>query len=277
MESMTLYSASLVDKDKKADIRLEAAISKMWGSEMAWQIVDETMQIRGGRGYETAQSLRARGDEPEPVERFMRDCRINTIFEGSSEIMRLFIAREMLDPHLKVSGAALNSQLPMKQRLAAAVKAGLFYAKWYPQQWLPWAGSIPSGTHPKLAKHLRYATKTSRRLARKLFHAMAANGPKLEREQVLLGRFVDIGAEIFAIAASCARAQALLTESTDEQKAELLNLVTYFCDTARLRIERQFQGLSDNTDRQGYRVAQQLLKSDAPYFTEGVVRDGVTK
>src|SRR5256886_13378123 len=92
MEAMTLYSASLVDRDKKADIRLEAAMCKLWGSEVAWEIVNDTMQIRGGRGYETADSLKTRGEERGPVERFFRDSRINTIFEGSREIMRLVIA-----------------------------------------------------------------------------------------------------------------------------------------------------------------------------------------
>src|SRR5882762_9247253 len=174
MESMTLYTASLVDRDKKADIRLEAAMCKLWGTEMAWQIVDDTMQIRGGRGYETADSLKARGEEPVPVERFMRDCRINTIFEGSSEIMRLFIAREALDPHLKVSAAALDSRLPMSQRMKAAMKAGVFYAGWYPKQWLPGGSSVKSDRplSPVLKRHVRYATRISRKLARRLFHAM---------------------------------------------------------------------------------------------------------
>jgi len=272
MESMTLYAASLVDRDKKADVRLEAAMCKLWGTEQSWEIVNDTMQIRGGRGYETADSLRARGEEAVPVERFMRDCRINTIFEGSSEIMRLFIAREALDPHLKISAAALNSQLPPAQRLKAAFKAGMFYAGWYPRQFLPLGVGNLRGANPRLAKHLRYASRTSRRLARRLFNAMARFSTKLEREQVLLGRFVEIGTELYAIATTCARAQGLLARGSKEQNAELLQLVEYFCRTSRLRIERAFYGLRHNTDRQGYRLAQQILRGDNTLLKEGIVR-----
>ena len=272
MESMTLLVASMVDKDKKADIRLEAAIAKMWGTEKAWQIADDTMQIRGGRGYETADSLKARGEDPVPVERFMRDCRINTIFEGSSEIMRLFIAREMLDPHLKVSGAVLDSRKPMGERLKAAMKAGAFYAKWYPRQWLPFGGGVPDGAAPKLRPHLRYVRRTSRRLARRLFHAMAKHGPKLEREQVLLGRFVDIGAELFAMMATCSRASSLAREGTDEQQKDAVHLADYFCESARLRIAELFRGLGHNTDRQGYKLAQSVLNSQLKPLVEGIVR-----
>src|SRR4051812_14644338 len=209
MESMTLLTSGLVSRDKHADIRLEAAMCKLWGSEMAWQTVNDAMQIRGGRGYETADSLRARGEQPIAIERFMRDCRINTIFEGSSEIMRLFVAREALDPHLKIAAAALDSRLPWSKRFRAAAKAGYFYAGWYSRQWLSFNRVNVPNLDRQLAKHMRYAARTSRRLARALFHAMVRFGPKLEREQVLLGRFVDIGAELFAITATCLRAQSL--------------------------------------------------------------------
>ncbi|HTD87965.1 MAG TPA: acyl-CoA dehydrogenase family protein [Candidatus Binatia bacterium] len=271
-ESMALFTASIVDRDKKADIRIEAAMAKLWGTEAAWRAVDETMQIRGGRGYETADSLKARGDEAVPVERMLRDCRINTIFEGSSEIMRLFLAREALDPHLKVSGAVLNSQLPFGQRAKAALKAGLFYAGWYPRQWLPSFSGLPSDVNGKLKGHLKYVARNSRRLARRLFHAMVKFGPKLEREQVLLGRFVDIGTELFAMAATCSRAHALSRGASPARSAELTSLADYFCASARLRIEHYFHGLNNNADAKGYKLAQHILKEDMPVLTDGIVK-----
>ena len=271
-ESMALFTSSIVDRDKKADIRIEAAMAKLWGTEAAWRAVDETMQIRGGRGYETADSLKARGESPIPVERLMRDCRINTIFEGSSEIMRLFLAREALDPHLKVSGAVLNSQLPFSKRASAAVKAGLFYATWYPRQWLPSLGGLPSDLNGKLRSHLKYVARTSRRLARRLFHAMVKFGPKLERQQVLLGRFVDIGTELFAMAATCSRAHALMRGASPAKCAELTGLADYFCETARLRIDQYFHGLNNNADAKGYRLAQTILKEEMPVLSDGIVK-----
>src|SRR5262249_33013157 len=240
-----------------ADNRLETAKCKKWGIEQAWEIVNDAIQIRGGRGYETAASLKARGEEPVPLERFMRDCRINTIFEGSSEIMRLFIAREALDPHLKVSGAVLNSRLPMPKRMGAALKAGLFYARWYPQQWLP---VLRVRRHSSRLTHSypRYAARASRKLARSLFHAMLRNGPKLERQQILLGRFVEIATEVFAMTATCLRAEQLI-KSDSSEKERLVPLVHYFCQASRLRIEEKFRGLHRNADRAGYKLAQQVL------------------
>jgi alkylation response protein AidB-like acyl-CoA dehydrogenase len=261
MESMVLFAASMVDRDKHADVRLEAAMCKMWGSERAWEIVNEAIQIRGGRGYEPADSLRARGEAPVPLERFLRDCRINTIFEGSSEIMRLFIAREALDPHLKVSGAVLNSKFPVRQRMQAAAKAAWFYARWYPSQWLPRVGSARGKASPITSRHLRYARRSSRRLARALFHAMLRHGPKLERQQLLLGRFVDIGTEIFALTTTCLRAEKLLAADPSEKAAaELEPLVDFFGGSVRLRISELFRGLNANADRSSYRLAQQLLR-----------------
>jgi len=268
MESMVFYASSLVDRDKHADVRLEAALCKLWATERTWEIVNETMQIRGGRGYETAQSLSDRGEQPVAVERFLRDCRINTIFEGSSEIMRLFIAREALDPHLKVGAPMLNTQLPLKTRALSAAHATLFYARWYPLQWVPHLSNFKRSYTQPLDRHLRRATLTSHRLARTLFHAMAKHGPKLEREQVLLGRFVDIGTELFAILASCARAQQMLDA---DPSSNVLPVVDYFCLTAHRRIEELFRSIRHNADRPGYKLAQQVLEGRLDWLEEGIV------
>jgi alkylation response protein AidB-like acyl-CoA dehydrogenase len=271
MESMVLFAATIVDRDKTADVRLEAALSKLWATERAWEIVNDTMQIRGGRGYETAQSLAARGEDPVPVERLLRDCRINLIFEGSSEIMRLFIAREALDSHLKIGAPMLNSQMSASERLKSAVQAAGFYARWYPRQWLqPFSGKGSDGFHPVLARHMRFAANTSNRLARRLFHAMASRGPKLEREQVLLGRFVDIGAEIFAIATSCGRAQSMLG-TREKTSMELLALADYFCCAARLRIDRLFRSVRHNVDLRGKKLANRILGDELRWLEDGIV------
>src|SRR6185503_8959398 len=128
--------------------------------------------------------------------------------------------------------------------------------RWYPRQWLPSIfSSGPSTLDSRLKPHVRYVARGSRRLARKLFHAMVIFGPKLEKQQVLLGRFVDIGTELFAMAATCSRADQLMKTGSPEEKKDVAQLADYFCTAARLRVERNFDGLRHNADAKGYKLA----------------------
>jgi hypothetical protein len=269
MEAMTFQTSGLVDR-KAGDLRIETAMCKMWSTETTWKISDDAMQVRGGRGYETAQSLAGRGEEAIPVERFLRDCRINTIFEGSSEIMRLFIAREALDPHLKVGGAIFNTTLPMSERLKAVFTSGKFYASWYPRQWFSSGAGKIDNLHRDLQKHVDYGARTSKKLARGLFHAMARFGPKLDREQLLLSRFVGIATELFAISATCSFAQYKIDHGESED--EVLSVANYFCKSARARIDGYFAGARRNVDKSGYQLTQELLADKHATLREGIVR-----
>ena len=268
MEAITFLTSALVDR-KAGDLRIETAMCKMWATEATWRIADEAMQVRGGRGYETAQSLEGRGEDGIPVERFLRDCRINMIFEGSSEIMRLFIAREALDPHLKVGGAIFNTQLPNSERAKAVMKSGKFYAGWYPKQWTGGGAGDLEKLHTDLRPHVNYAAGASKRLARGLFHAMARFGPKLDREQLLLSRFVGIATELFAMSATCAFAQHKI--DSGEPAAEILSVATYFCRSAKMRIDHHFAGTSQNADRAGYDLTQELMAGKHADLRKGIV------
>src|SRR6059036_1514154 len=269
MEAMTFLTSSLLDR-KAGDLRIETAMCKMWATETTWRIADDAMQVRGGRGYETAASLAGRGEPAIGVERFLRDCRVNTIFEGSSEIMRLFIAREALDPHLKVGGAIFNTQLPKSERLKAVFSSGKFYAGWYPRQWWPGsAGKTDGALHETLRQHVDYAATASKRLARGLFHAMARFGPKLDREQLLLSRFVGIATELFAISATCSYARWLLGQGKPAD--EILAVADYFCRSARMRIDNHFAGTDHNVDERGYALAQDLLAGKHALLRDGII------
>jgi alkylation response protein AidB-like acyl-CoA dehydrogenase len=266
MEAVAELSTALYEQGGY-DIRLEAAIAKMWNTEMGWRIVDDTLQIRGGRGYETADSLRARGEPPIGVERAMRDFRINLIFEGTSEIMRLFIAREAVDQHFALAFPIVNPESTMKERLAGLRKSAPFYATWYPSRWLGALRPAVYGEFGKLARHLRYADRATNKLGRALFHAMVRHGPKLERRQMILFRAVDIGAELYAIAAACVRARMLAKRG----QVEAERLADVFCRESRVRIRRLFAALDGKNDTAHYRLAQEVLRGEHAWLEGGIM------
>jgi hypothetical protein len=237
---------------------------------MGWKIVDELMQIRGGRGYETAESLKARGEKPVPVEQAMRDMRINRIFEGSTEIMHLLIAREAVDQHLQVAGDIIEGDLDAKTLARTAAGAGAFYAKWLPQL------AVGEGQRPgsfsefgDLAKHLRFVERNSRKLARSTFYAMGRWQAKLEKRQAVLGRIVDIGAELFAIASAVVYATTIRAEHP-ERAAEATELADVFCKQAERRVGALFSALWSNDDVENHALALRVLEGRYTFLEEGI-------
>jgi len=269
MEAIAELSTALYEQGGY-DIRLEAAMAKMYNSEAGWKIIDDTLQIRGGRGYEMAESLARRGEEPIAIERAMRDYRINLIFEGSSEIMRLFIAREAVDHHFKLAFDIVKPESTMKERLGAMAKSTPFYLTWYPSRWLGTGQLKRYGEFRSLATHLRFVERNTRHLGRSIFHAMVRYGPKLERKQAVLFRAVDIGCELFAMSAACVRAQMLAKKG----RKEAIALADTFCREARLRVEEHFRNLYGPNDANLYKLAMSVLKGEHAWLESGIAAYG---
>ncbi|WP_186759165.1 acyl-CoA dehydrogenase family protein [Arthrobacter alpinus] len=270
LEAVFELSAALADAGMK-DVRIEAALAKLWSSEMSYKCADELVQIRGGRGYETAESLAARGERAVPAEQLLRDLRINRIFEGSTEIMHLLIAREAVDAHLAAAGDLASTTATLQQKGKAAFSASGFYAKWLPHL------VVGKGLDPRsynefgpLGKHLRFVERESRKLARQTFYGMSRWQGRLEYKQAFLGRIVDIGAELFAISACCSRAEMLrLKDPTQGRGAQ--KLANSFADQSRLRVQALFNELWHNTDDADLTLSKALLQGDFAWLEEGII------
>jgi alkylation response protein AidB-like acyl-CoA dehydrogenase len=269
MESISNLASEMSDRGGY-DIRLEAAAAKEWNTDRCWEIVDDTMQIRGGRGYETERSLEARGEEPIGVERIMRDYRINKIFEGSSEIMHLFMAREAVDRHLQVAGAMIDPDQGPAAKLAALPGMAAFYAWWYPTRWLGWGRWPRYGEFGRLATHVRFVERNARKLARQTFHGMLRHQARLQNKQAFLFRLVDVANELFAMAASVCRAKAMADQRRPEA-TEAAELVDLFCRTARRRVARLFEDLWSNDDVAKYRAALDVLGGRHAWLEQGIL------
>lgn len=274
LEAVVDLASQMADENRN-DIRIEAALAKLYGSEMGCLMADELVQIRGGRGFETADSLAARGERAVPAEQMLRDMRINRIFEGSTEIMHLLIAREAVDAHLKVAGDIIDPDKPLSAKARAGANAAGFYAKWLPKLvagpgQLPRAyGDFHPAGHTDLSGHLRYVERASRKLARSTFYAMSRWQGRMETKQGFLGRIVDIGAELFAMSAACVRAELMRSEG--DHGREAYQLADTFCRQSRIRVEELFTRLWSNTDDLDRKVVDGVLAGTYTWLEEGVI------
>jgi alkylation response protein AidB-like acyl-CoA dehydrogenase len=269
LESLSKLASELADNPRR-DIRLIAAAAKEFNTVQGWRLIDDTMQIRGGRGYETEASLASRGEKVTAVERMMRDSRINTIFEGSSEIMHLFIAREAVDRHLQISGVMIDPKKSMGQKLAALPGIGAFYAWWYTTRWIGWGRWPRYNDFGRLARHVRFVERSARKVARQMFHAMIVHGPKLQKKQAFLFRWVDVAIELVAMSASISRARAL-ADAKHKRARHAYALVDMFCRGSRRRVRGLFRDLWRNEDVSKYRLGRAVLDGNFAFMEEGIV------
>jgi alkylation response protein AidB-like acyl-CoA dehydrogenase len=269
MDSVAKAAGELADK-AGIDIRLEAAAAKEWNTVRAWEVVDTALQVRCGRGYETERSLAARGEPPVGIERALRDCRVNLIFEGSSEIMHLFMAREAVDKHLQVAGSLVDPAASLRDRLRALPRIAWFYAWWYPSRWIGWGRWPRYRRYGALARHLRFADRACRKLARSIFHGMIVYRAKLERKQAFLFRTVDIALELFALTVTTYRAELLRRQGSARAEAAT-ELAQLAARQSRRRMRRLFSDLWRNDDAEKYTLGRRLLEGRYRWIEDGAV------
>ena len=267
LQAITELTTDMADQGT-FDIRLEAAACKEWGTCRGWETIDDLMQIRGGRGYETEASLAHRGEKAVPVERAMRDSRINMIFEGSSEIMHLFMAREAVDKHLQVAGGIIDPKKSLGEKLGVFVKGAGFYLWWYPTRWLGWGRWPRYAEFGRLAKHVRFVERSSRKLAREIFHGMNAHQARLQHKQGFLFRVVDVANELFAMAGAVSRAHAL-AEAGDANARDAGELADLFCRSSRRQVKSLFRALWRNDDARKYRAGVKVMEGGHAWFESG--------
>lgn len=273
MEAMVWLTSSWADKGN-ADIRLEAAAAKMFCTESSNALIDDFVQVRGGRGFETAESLHGRGDRPVPAERWLRDSRIGRIFEGSTQVMYLIMGREAMDTHFKLVMPLLQPKPNQKQsKTELIINAAKFYSRWVPSLFIPSSQSYNvKYLNPSNSQHLPFVEKNCRKLAFRLLLTMAKYKEQLEYEQVLLANFVDIGVDLFAMASSLAMAESKLSANPNDQTPQ--EVCDLFCKNARQRIKANFHAVRDHHNSDYDSVTETLMKGGFEWmYNEGINLD----
>lgn len=258
METLALYGAALSDRHN-VDIRMEAATAKMWNSERSWEVADTAFQLRGGRGFETEKSVKDRGEVGFPMERILRDTRINRIVEGTTDVMHLFIAREALDGHLRNAGGLFKKGATFWDKVKTIGKCALIYPRWY-------IGNLVGPIFEKFSKfddgvsrHLSWAEQQTRNLALTLFHQMLLRGPKLEMRQLILARLVDIGAELAVMALVASRLQTE-KDRKDPNFSYNMTIMEHFFKSRSAVVERLFFEVWNNADLEATAAANAVME-----------------
>jgi len=265
LEAVMAYCGAWANK--KGDLRLESAAAKIIGSEWYWEAVNDLFQVRGGRGFMTAESQRKSGEAPVAVMRMMRDARINLVWEGTSEILRIWMAREALAPYIEQGLAVLEGS--WSEKTAAA----LYYGRACFHSCVPLPhGKGLSGLFGKdYARWTRLIESASRKLTRSTLVSALRHRQALHNKQLQLQHLVDDGLLLFPMTA------LLWFASQPEMRTKpgIRELVDYFCEDMADRL-RSGSSLTGRPARPGrdtavYQLSKAIMNGDYAWLEEGIL------
>lgn len=232
-DSMLGILGALVDRGD-ADYSLEAACAKVFASELIWRACDEMVQVAGGRGFV----------KPYPYERGLRDARINRIFEGTNEILRLFVALNGIQgpaERLRKTGAALRRPLRNLGLLSGYAASRL-------RSMVGASDAIDTPLHPELQEHRKYFEKHVAELKELTEKSIVRHRDAIVDRQFVLERLASMAIELFATCCVISRTQSLLDELGAERCPHALALCDLFCVEAGRRFRSARQALDSSED-----------------------------
>lgn len=259
-DAMLGILASLADR-AGTDYSLEAACAKVFASELIWEAADEMVQVAGGRGFV----------KPYPYERLLRDSRINRIFEGANEVLRLFIALNGIQgpaESLKEVGTALRKpvrNLGLLTGFAASRVRNILVSK----------VTLDPVLHPRLRGHEKYFEKHVAELRTATHRAIMRHRREIIDRQLVLERLANMAIELFATACVISRTQRILDERGEEASERELSLCDLFCIESGLRFRANrvmLNGSSEATDARRRTVAADIREARR-YFVDDAILD----
>lgn len=268
MEALASLVWHLADQ-KAYDIRIEAAIAKMFCSEKTIQFLKDAQILFGGMGYETAESKRVRGEPAFGIEQLVRDAEMYRIGEGATDILRPFVAREGLSRHLERAKPYFDEEATRSKKVRELLKLVRFYIPWYFRLWRP--RPLPQRLelqHPKVRRQLRYVEQASRRLARAIFYAMAWRRDALRDDQGRQNRIETAAEDLLTITATALHAES---QHRTDGDARVWDLAEAFFWDAKGRVDQAIRGIVYNDDARATTIGRRALRGEYPFLSGGII------
>jgi acyl-CoA dehydrogenase family protein 9 len=238
-ESIVQVVAALSDREYD-DYSVEAAITKVYSTEALWRAADQALQIAGGTGFMREY----------PYERVLRDCRINRIYEGTNDILRLYIALTVLND----VGQRLEEMADsLRGIFDDPIKGfGLLYD--YAKQRTTWATGLPvsnprmTRAHVALQAEAEIFEDAARDLAAMTDRLLRKHGKKIIGKQFATSRLANVMIDLFVLACVISRVTATIEESGVEGSSEEIGIAKIVANQVRFRARRCFRRIDDNDD-----------------------------